>query len=185
MAGGANVPWWALGLACGLLLIALGAAGFAIGAGSAPDGQDAAAARAQARAAAYRAARAAAARPEFKAAYAEALPDGSAAGRRRGSRNGRRAGEKDAADAAQRERDRIASQLSDCPDFTDEPVFDISVRGIDCGVGSGLIREYFACQSTSCTLSNGWPCTTRTTGELTSETRCSDGLRAVRFSIGD
>lgn len=185
MSGTARVPWWALAMAGVLLALALGAAGFAIGAGSAPDERDARADQAQARAVAFRIAKKRAAGPEFKVAFADALPDGRIAGKARGAKSGRKAGEAAAEADAQRERDRIASQLADCPDFSDIPVFDISVRGVDCAVGSGLIREYFSCGSSNCTLSNGWSCSILSSQEFTSESRCTDGLRAVRFSTGD
>ena len=184
-----KAPWWALGGAAAFLAIALAAAGYAIGAGSAPDEGDALAAQARARAATYVPARARAAAPEFKVAFAEARPAGLALGRSVGARRGRRAGERDAAVAAQRERDRIASQLADCPDFTDSnslPAFDISVRGIDCSVGSGLIREFSSSAScgSGCTLSNGWQCTLTSTGYESWQVRCTDGLRAVRWNSG-
>ncbi len=185
---GTKIPWWALAGGGVLLALILAAAGFALGHAAAPGQTDAQAQQARARTLAFQASRQQAASAAYQPAYEQALPGGRTAGRRHGARDGARRGKADAQDAAQRERDRVASQVSDCPDFTDLPLFDISVRGIDCATGTALVREAATekcTTSTSCTLSNGFACSEVSSTPLSVQIRCSDGLRAVRYTAGD
>ena len=169
------------------LIVAVSIAGYALGQGGAPSEAEAAAARTEASRGAVRAA----SRRARSEAHTHADPTARRRGKRDGRRDGLRQGRRQAEREIQDQRRREERTVLDCGN-EGQFIFNISVRATDCDTGHSVAREvtgpgsscFQGVDDTTCTISSGMTCTLTNTGYESSQIRCTDGHRAVRFDTG-